>query len=168
MGTIEEENHEPTTTTVEAIRNIDQSLARAVALLECIDRKISACTSSQETASPEAEALLKKNGETWTLRYRDEAAHLPALKGLQYLSLLLEVPHREIHCLDLVARVEGESPGDRNAERARQSVLARLRTAMRKIAVHHPTLERHLRTSQRTGTLCVYRPEVSVRWETAC
>ena len=52
------------------------------------------------------------------------------------------------------------------AERARSAVTQRIRTAIRKIEDAHPPLGRHLRSSIRTGTFCLYVPEVDTRWET--
>jgi hypothetical protein len=51
------------------------------------------------------------------------------------------------------------------AERARSAVTWRIRSAIRKILKAHPRLGRHLENSVRTGTFCVYEPEVAVRWE---
>jgi hypothetical protein len=50
------------------------------------------------------------------------------------------------------------------AERARSAVTWRVRSAIRKIATAHPRLGRHLENSVRTGTFCVYQPEVPVEW----
>ncbi|MFF4257321.1 ATP-binding protein [Streptomyces sp. NPDC001663] len=49
-------------------------------------------------------------------------------------------------------------------ERARTAVTARIRAAVRRIAEVHPELGRHLETSVRTGTLCVYQPEQPPPW----
>jgi len=40
-----------------------------------------------------------------------------------------------------------------------------MRDAMRRIEATHPELGRHLGRSVRTGTFCVYAPEVSVSWQ---
>jgi len=50
------------------------------------------------------------------------------------------------------------------AERARSAVTWRIRSAIRKIAVTHPRLGRHLENSLRTGTFCAYQPETPVEW----
>ncbi|MEU6255006.1 AAA family ATPase [Streptomyces sp. NPDC047043] len=50
------------------------------------------------------------------------------------------------------------------AERARTTVTARIRAAVRRIAEVHPELGRHLETSVRTGTLCLYQPEQPPPW----
>ncbi|MFF4361695.1 ATP-binding protein [Streptomyces sp. NPDC001604] len=51
-----------------------------------------------------------------------------------------------------------------DAERARTTVTARIRAAVRRIAAAHPELGRHLETSLHTGTLCVYQPEQTPEW----
>ena len=50
------------------------------------------------------------------------------------------------------------------AERARSAVTWRIRNAIRKIGQAHPRLGRHLENAVRTGTFCVYHPEVAVDW----
>ncbi len=53
------------------------------------------------------------------------------------------------------------------AERARTTVTARIRDAIRRIESVHPELGQHLRTSIFTGTRCAYRPAETVRWQTS-
>jgi hypothetical protein len=50
------------------------------------------------------------------------------------------------------------------AERARSAVTWRIRSAIRKIAVAHPRLGRHLDNAVRTGHFCAYQPEQSILW----
>jgi tetratricopeptide (TPR) repeat protein len=50
------------------------------------------------------------------------------------------------------------------AERARQTVSARVRDVLVRIEAVHPELGRHLRRSVRTGRLCVYEPDTPVEW----
>ena len=52
------------------------------------------------------------------------------------------------------------------AERARTTVTSRVRDAIARIDAELPELRRHLRASVRTGTYCVYAPEVPTTWET--
>ena len=52
-----------------------------------------------------------------------------------------------------------------SAERARQAVSKAIRTAVTALAVLHPALGEHLRSSVRTGTFCSYDPIVRVDWE---
>jgi hypothetical protein len=51
------------------------------------------------------------------------------------------------------------------AERARTTVTARIRAAVRRIETVNPALGLHLRNSVRTGTWCVYEPEMPVTWQ---
>jgi hypothetical protein len=55
--------------------------------------------------------------------------------------------------------------GAGTAERARQAVTQRVRTAIKRIDDVHPRLGRHLANAVRTGTFCSYRPEEPVRWQ---
>jgi hypothetical protein len=50
------------------------------------------------------------------------------------------------------------------AERARTAVTWRIRNAIRKVAVAHPGLGRHLENAVRTGTYCGYQPEKPIGW----
>jgi hypothetical protein len=50
------------------------------------------------------------------------------------------------------------------AERARQTVTARIREALARIDAAHPDLGRHLRRSVRTGRICVYEPDTPIDW----
>jgi hypothetical protein len=51
------------------------------------------------------------------------------------------------------------------AERARSTVTARIRDALRHIEDAHPELGHHLRHSVRTGMFCAYQPEDPVSWQ---
>ena len=50
------------------------------------------------------------------------------------------------------------------AERARTTVTWRVRHSVRRIEAAHPALGRHLTSSLRTGTFCLYRPPDPVAW----
>ncbi len=50
------------------------------------------------------------------------------------------------------------------ADRARSTVTARIRAAIRQLEGVHPRLARHLAASVRTGTWCVYAPETPTEW----
>jgi tetratricopeptide (TPR) repeat protein len=52
-----------------------------------------------------------------------------------------------------------------SAERARSTVTARIRDAMRRIEREHHDLGSHLRRSVRTGSFCVYDPAEPVDWQ---
>jgi hypothetical protein len=50
-------------------------------------------------------------------------------------------------------------------ERLRKTVTARIRDTMRRLDDRHPALGAHLRTSVRTGGMCVYAPAEPVSWD---
>ena len=54
------------------------------------------------------------------------------------------------------------------AERSRQSVTKAIKSAVDRIAEHSTALERHLASTVRTGTYCIYQPDprVPVSWRT--
>jgi hypothetical protein len=49
-------------------------------------------------------------------------------------------------------------------ERARKTVTARIRDALRRIERVHPELASHLRDGVHTGTTCSYAPDIPRRW----
>jgi hypothetical protein len=53
--------------------------------------------------------MFRREGQYWTVAYRDELARLRDRKGLRYLSLLLSAPGRELHVLEIVRAAEGTS-----------------------------------------------------------
>lgn len=57
----------------------------------------------------------------------------------------------------------GRRLGD-ETERARKTVTARIRDALRRIEHEHPTLAAHLRHTIHTGTHCAYLPDTPLRW----
>lgn len=50
------------------------------------------------------------------------------------------------------------------AERAREAVTLRIRSAVKKIDSHHPSLAKHFSNSLRTGQFCSYSPEDHREW----
>lgn len=50
------------------------------------------------------------------------------------------------------------------AERARKTVTARIRDALRKLDQRHPELAAHLRATVSTGATCGYRPDSEITW----
>ncbi|HEX7014691.1 MAG TPA: CDC27 family protein [Cyclobacteriaceae bacterium] len=57
-----------------------------------------------ETQSPTrtAAAVFRKEGDVWMLHFEGKTVHLPALKGLNDIALLLSNASREIHCSELM------------------------------------------------------------------
>ncbi|PVY96706.1 ATP-binding protein [Actinomycetospora cinnamomea] len=175
----------------------------------------------------EPDAELRREGESWRVRWHDRSASLHHRKGLADLAALLARPGADVHVLALAgagvnapdtgplldpaartayrarlgeldaeleaarevhdlareARLDHErdrllaelrraaglggrvrSSGSGTAERARKSVSARLRDAIRCIEAVLPELGAHLDRSVVTGTTCRYDPVEPLRW----
>ncbi len=71
--------------------------------------------------------------------------------------------------IDELARASGLGGRDRRlgdpVERARTTVTARIRDALRRLDAAHPELAGHLRQTVTTGRTCAYRPGPGTRWE---
>ncbi|HEV3115158.1 MAG TPA: AAA family ATPase [Candidatus Binataceae bacterium] len=61
----------------------------------------------QNTSSPR-QAIFRKEGEYWTLGYRDKSFSLKDTKGLGYLAHLLRHPMTKFRVLDLTAKIAGQ------------------------------------------------------------
>jgi tetratricopeptide (TPR) repeat protein len=57
--------------------------------------------------TPQDGAVFRREGEYWTVSFRDTTLRLKDSRGLRYLALLLAHPGREFHVLDVHALVEG-------------------------------------------------------------
>ena len=117
---------------------------------------------------PGRRAVLRLEGDFWTIAFGDEICRLRDSAGLRYLAALLRRPGLKVLAADLVVlagRVEGLAPPDR--ERARARVTHAIRSAMRRLAEHHVGLSEHLRATITTGTCCAYLPDPRrpVEWE---
>ncbi|HWC26799.1 MAG TPA: AAA family ATPase [Solirubrobacteraceae bacterium] len=60
-------------------------------------------------AAPGADAALRRVGDVWTIEWEGRTLHLGDSRGVWLLALLLERPGEEVHCLELVAAIEGSS-----------------------------------------------------------
>ena len=67
-------------------------------------------------ATPSASALLRREGDFWTLAHAGKVSRLRDSKGLHYLARLLGEPGREFHVLDL-ASANGGGAGGSGARR---------------------------------------------------
>jgi flagellar motility protein MotE (MotC chaperone) len=54
-----------------------------------------------------------------------------------------------------------------SVEKARSAVTWRIRNAIAKIEIVHPTLGKHLSNTIKTGTVCKYSPEKNIQWITS-
>ena len=107
-----------------------------------------------------------KEAAVWAVAYRRKVIHLPASKGLAYLSRLVAEPGARIPASDLAGRDAG--CGDaRTIEQDRVNVTKGIKAAIKKIAVLHPSLGVHLESGVRTGAFCCYVPVLSVDADSA-
>ncbi|MFD1860280.1 ATP-binding protein [Aeromicrobium camelliae] len=126
---------------------------------------------------PQADAAMRFGGDavlddTARQQYRarltqlDELLDAAGLAGdVERRDALLAEREALIDELRAATRLGGRSRrlGD-ETERARKTVTARIRDALRKIEGVHPALGEHLRASVNTGTFCSYRPSDPVTW----
>ncbi len=118
-------------------------------------------------------ALLRLQGDYWTVSYDGVVVSLRDNRGLRYLEILLRNPGRAFNVADLTAMASGDGPtaavhryaADQAIERARKAVTNRIRATVAQIGASHPTLGLHLANAVRTGTTCRYTPERPVAWE---
>ena len=118
-------------------------------------------------------AVLLREGRSWTIAYQGSTRALRDCVGLTYIANLLSDPGRSVHALALLAGhdARGASAGDGTGcpavERARIRVTRAIRRAVARIAIVQPTLGAHLGAAIRTGTQCSYRPRdgSSIRWD---
>ncbi len=75
------------------------------------DVKTAVTTLFQNASLPER-AILRQEGEYWTVGYGANAFRLKDTKGLAYLAHLLRHPAAEFHVLDLVGGVAGQREDD--------------------------------------------------------
>jgi hypothetical protein len=116
-------------------------------------------------------ALIRHEGDYWTLVYAGTVVRIRGAKGLDYLAQLLRAPGRVFHVTQLAApvvrdrRAGSREPTAAAVERARKAVTNRIRDAVRRIGAAHERLGVHLRNAVHTGTSCSYTPERDIRWE---
>lgn len=107
-------------------------------------------------------ALLRREGDYWTLAVGPRLLRLRHLKGFDHLARLLREPGREIPAIELAAprgyrRADG-APAAPAAERQRVAVTKAIRCAVRRIAAYDPELGALLEVAIQTGSTCSYRP----------
>jgi hypothetical protein len=144
-------------------------------------------TAGTDTERPTdaARGVFRREGEYWTISYRDSIYRLRDIAGLRHLAYLLRRPGQKIPATDLVhaarsgwelaprtvpdasparAPVARTSPA---AERARVTATRAIRAAMQHIAAHDPQLGEHLHATIRTGASCAYTPDprLAPLWE---
>ncbi len=111
---------------------------------------------------------LRRVGDVWMIDDNGTRLHLADGRGIRLLAVLLGRPGERIHCLELVAEVDGAArEPDTRAERARVNVTRAVRSAIKRIAQYDPGLSAELTASVRTGAHCAYEPDLRRprRWQ---
>lgn len=128
--------------------------------LSALAARIAACDFAVAPASAAPTVLvatLRRDGDSWLVGWTHDPQRLADSKGVRYLARLLARPAVAVDAAALVvAEAPAESP---SAEHARVNVTRRLRQAIDRVGALAPDLGRHLATSVRTGTRCVYEPD---------
>jgi hypothetical protein len=94
------------------------------ALLSGLD--VSPATDTHEER-PRKTNLLRREGDTWLVRYRGRTTRVRHLKGLLDLARLLQHPGQEVLCIELMGGVNvGGSPGAALDQRARRAYETRV------------------------------------------
>lgn len=154
-----------------------KGLADLHTLLSASGSQIASTALLNPHRDPHVDAALRFGGEpvlddTARQRYRtrltelDELLDTAGLAGdIERRDQLLAERDALIAELRVAARLGGRPRrlGD-ETERARKTVTARIRDALRKIEAAHPALGEHLLASVSTGTFCSYRPADPVTW----
>jgi hypothetical protein len=147
-------------------------------LLAAPGREMTAADLAAGADGSQAAAAISALGADPVLDDRARAAYRTRLAGLDD-ELATADAHHDIErsarlaaerdaLIDELARATGLGGRPRRlgdaAERARTTVTARIRDAIRRIERAHPELGAHLRASIVTGARCAYRPAETVRW----
>lgn len=111
-----------------------RSDADAAFLLEGFRRASADAPASRHRAPPIATGVLRRTGAGWHAEFAGGAVQLPALKGIADISLLLENPGNEIHCLDLAGRHGEDSSGEVLDEQARSAIKRRIQDLQETLA----------------------------------
>jgi hypothetical protein len=116
-------------------------------------------TGEARAAHPPA-ALLRCDGDFWTLSFGGRGGLVRDLKGLHHLRTLLAHPEREFAAATLVdPRRARDAERGAHAEHARLVVTQRIKAALRRIAATNPELGRYLFRTVHTGYRCRYAPD---------
>ena len=87
---------------------------------------------------PSENGILRKEGEYWTVGYRNSTFRLRDTKGLAYLAHLLRHPGIEFHVLDLAGGLAGQGQDDESSPSAHG--LPRGAADLEKVGIHVTSL----------------------------
>jgi len=103
-----------------------------------------------DSRAPSANSTLSgvflREGEFWTIAYRDTIFRLKDAKGLHYIAYLLARPGRRIHVHDLIEAVEGSAANGRTAIDAKSEDLE----IVRDVGGPAPIIDARARSEYRT------------------
>src|SRR2546425_82870 len=88
---------------IDGIKSIHMHWDSPRALANALIERLRECLAIRPDFRPREESVFIRQGDYWTLIYQGQIAHLKATRGLQFLSLLLRNPGRELHVGELVA-----------------------------------------------------------------
>jgi TolB-like protein len=111
-----------------------RSEADAAFLLEGFGRACADAPAPCRQPPAMSAGVLSRNSAGWHVEFAGETAHLPALKGIADIHLLLENAGKEIHCLDLSGRHGEDLGGEILDEKARSAVKRRIRDLQEALA----------------------------------
>ena len=116
---------------------------------------------------PRTRAVLRLEGDFWTIAFGAELCRLRDSAGLRYLAVLLRRPGIKVLAADVVLLAGRADRALSDRERARVRITHAIRTTRQRLALHHAALSEHLRATLSTGTYCAYRPDPRrpVEWE---
>ena len=100
----------------------------------------------ERTATSRDPAIFSKEGEFWTISYRDSTFRLKDAKGLRYIAYLLARPGQRIHVLDLIEALEGSAANGKTMIHAESEDLK----IVREIGGPGPTIDARARSEYRT------------------
>jgi len=114
----------------------------------------------------------RREGDYWTIVFRDRLVRVRHTKGLEYISLLLRQPGKRVHVSQMapvgVIAPRRETDGPRLVEeRARVRVTKAIRSTARRISAYDPVVGELLNETIRTGHFCCYtpRPQDPLCWD---
>jgi|SRR5581483_1952267 len=113
-------------------------------------------------------AVLRREGEFWTIVYDAETVRLRDSKGLRYLAQLLAHPWERLSALELAPAAAKDGTGPKARECARLAVTKAIRNVLARIRACHPALGGHLTATVKCGRTCGYFPDPRrpLAWET--
>lgn len=148
---------------LKGLHDIRRLLEAPGAEIHCLD------LAEREAEVPGGDAMLDEKARTkLKARVRDlqeELAEAEDMNDIGRAEMLRSEMDQIVETLSAALGLGGRRRklGDLS-EKARTAVTWRIRHAQRRIEAAHPALGRHLVSSLRTGTFCVYRPETPTAW----